>query len=71
MSYTMTVVVKDGKAEVASDNYVTPPDGKYMISGHVPTGEPGNYSAENIAITRYSSDGAQMLAQASATVLKE
>ena len=70
MSYSMYINVKDGKAEVDSANYVAPPDGKYMISGHVPTGEPGNWDQETITVTRFAAGGtwADQVAQATATI---
>lgn len=52
MSYQMSVVVKDGKAEIdqAGTTLDASADGKYVINGHVPVA--GTWQAENIQITR-------------------
>ena len=63
MSYTFKVVVKDGKAEIAEGNYVTPPDGEYMVNGHV------GDDWESINVTRYTSPS-QMAFQATAWAKK-
>ena len=49
MSYTFKIIAKDGKLEVAEGS-VTPPDGAYLVSGHV------NDEWESIGVTRYAGD---------------
>ena len=68
MSYSMVVVIKDGKASVEhGGSYVTPPDGKYQINGHTPSKD--TWPFEQIQVTRYDSDG-NTVAQANAIVGK-
>lgn len=50
MSYSIKVVVKDGKAEVDPSGTSVPPDGVYNINGHIPLA--GTWQAENINVTR-------------------
>jgi hypothetical protein len=69
MSYSMYINVKDGMATVDSVGYAAPPDGRYAITGHVPTDEPNSWDAESITAMRFSETGVQ-LAQATASVLK-
>lgn len=70
MSYSFVVDVKDGKPSVdVSAQATNVPDGTFMISGHIPTGEPNNYDHETLTVTRYDDKGIQ-LAQAAAAVRK-
>lgn len=67
MSYSIAVVVKDGKAEV--DPVGTTPellaDGRYVISGHVPS--EGTWQAEHIQVTRFAPDATNVVITASGT----
>lgn len=68
MSWSMSVVVKDGKATVEEGaSYMTPPDGKYQINGHMPTEQ--TWQFEQLQVTRYSISG-DLVAQANAVVHK-
>lgn len=64
MSYSIRVVVKDGKAEVDLTGTSVPPDGIFNINGHVPL--EGTWQAESINIMR-STDESHQVIQASAT----
>lgn len=68
MSYQITVVVKDGKAEIDPTGVTTDAsvDGKYVINGHVPID--GTWQDENIQVTR-TVDGKSVI-QASGTHYK-
>lgn len=55
MSYQITVVVKDGKATVDDSGTSLPPDGKFVINGHVPT--EGTWQADHIQVTRFNAEG--------------
>jgi len=68
MSYSIAVVVKDGKAEIdpaGTTSAETLADGRYVINGHVPS--EGTWQAENIQVTRYLPDGGNVVMQASGT----
>lgn len=64
MSYQLTVTVKDGKATVEESKTSLPPDGKFVINGHVPT--EGTWQAENIQVTRHDPQDSVVI-QASGT----
>lgn len=71
MSYSMFIDVKDGVATVdTAGGYIAPPDGRYSITGHVPSEDPSSYSSETISATRFD-DNSLVLAQATASVLKK
>jgi hypothetical protein len=68
MSYVLTVVVKDGKAEVEPSGTTldNSADGRYVVNGHVPV--EGTWQAENIQVTRHVGD--KTVIQASGTHYK-
>lgn len=67
MSYQLTVVVKDGKAVVDESGTSLPPNGKFVINGHIP--EEGTWQAENIQVSRQDPYGSAKM-QASGTSYK-
>jgi hypothetical protein len=68
MSYSIAVIVKDGKAavdEAGTTSAVTLTDGRYVINGHIPS--EGTWQAENIRVTRYDAGSGSVVIQADAT----
>jgi len=65
MSYSIGVTVKNGQAEIDPASTSLPPDGAYVINGHVPS--KGTWQAENIQVTRYQPDSASIVIQAAGT----
>lgn len=64
MSYSLAVTVTDGVASVDESGTSLPPDGKFVINGHVPV--EGTWQAENVQVTRQDVNG-NVVIQASGT----
>lgn len=70
MSYSFVVNVKEGKPSVDENAQVYGvPDGKFVVSGHVPAADGSDWQYESLQVTRFQDDGNQV-AQANALFKK-
>lgn len=70
MSYSFTVEVKEGKPSVDENAQAYGvPDGKFIVSGHVPAADGSDWQYETLMVSRLDDSGNQA-SQASATFRK-
>jgi len=68
MSYSFVITVKDGKPSVdETAPIISVPDGKFQVSGHIPSPDKTDWDQESISVTRFDDKNIQV-AQASAAV---